>query len=227
MLCHAVCLAPLPSLQSCVTNSMWHEHVLCTQCRAAYVSHQVLHMRLQLGNGRSSAEPSNVGGGCTTSKTSLLDTFFFVPVQSLGQWSGDAQVTVAGQWLEPGKYMLQLALDPARCQCEIGQHGSLPFDVSWRLQLLPTAEAKACPIVADDSKQKYSLVRNSAHSHTAPAGIASHLACSRYMHCDSDTCVFLLVVCSVCYRLKHTMPAVMSTVIPSLLYLVSTGHQES
>ena len=131
-------------------------------------------------------------GQGTTSKTSLLDTFFFVPVQSLGEWSGDAQVTVAGQWLEPGKYMLQLALDPARCQCEIGQHGSLPFDVSWRLQLLPTAEAKACPIVADDSKQKYSLVRNSAHSHTAPAGIASHHACSRYMHCDSDSCAFFV-----------------------------------
>ncbi len=68
-------------------------------------------------------------------------------------------MTVAGQWLDPGKYLLQLALDPARCRCEIGQHGSLPWEVSWKLQLLPTAEAKACPVVPDDSKQKYSQVR--------------------------------------------------------------------
>jgi len=67
-------------------------------------------------------------------------------------------VTVAGQWLDPGKYLLQLALDPARCRCEIGSHGSLPWEVFWKLQLLPTAEAKACPVVPDDSKQKYSQV---------------------------------------------------------------------
>ncbi len=79
-------------------------------------------------------------------------------MQSLGHWSGNAHVTVAGRWLEAGKYMLQLALDPARCRCDIGQHGSLPWEVSWKLQLLPTADAKACPIVPDDSKQKYSQV---------------------------------------------------------------------
>ena len=80
-------------------------------------------------------------------------------LQSLGQWAGDAHVTVAGQWLEPGKHMLQLALDPARCRCEISQQGSLPWPVSWKLQLMPSAEAKACPIVVDDSKQKYSQVQ--------------------------------------------------------------------
>lgn len=79
-------------------------------------------------------------------------------MQSLGQWSGHSTVTVAGQWLDPGRYLLQLALDPARCRGEIGQHGSLPWEVSWKLQLLPTAEAKACPVVPDDSKQKYSQV---------------------------------------------------------------------
>lgn len=81
-----------------------------------------------------------------------------VCLQSLQEWPGSSQVTIAGQWLEAGKYLLQLALDPARSQCEIGQRGTVPCDVFWKLQLLPTADAKACPIVPDDSKQKFSQV---------------------------------------------------------------------
>ena len=80
-------------------------------------------------------------------------------LQSLREWLGDSEVTIAGQWLEAGKYLLQLALDPGRSQCEVGQHGTIPFDLSWKMQLLATAEAKACPIVPDDSKQKFSQVR--------------------------------------------------------------------
>ncbi len=99
-------------------------------------------------------------------------TLLTLLVQSVGQWSGQSKVTVAGQWLDPGKYLLQLALDPARCRCEIGQQGSLPWEVSWKLQLLPTAEPKACPVVPDDSKQKYSQVCLSCFLPQKPRRIA-------------------------------------------------------
>lgn len=79
-------------------------------------------------------------------------------VQSLRDWPGDSHVTIAGEWLAAGKYLLQLALDPARSEFQVGQHGSLPFDVFWKLQLLPNADAKVCPVVPDDSRQKYSQV---------------------------------------------------------------------
>lgn len=67
-------------------------------------------------------------------------------------------MTIAGEWLPAGKYLLQLALDPARSEVQVGEHGVLPFDVFWKLQLLPNADAKVCPIVPDDSKLKYSQV---------------------------------------------------------------------
>ncbi|KAL0028975.1 hypothetical protein WJX77_009213 [Trebouxia sp. C0004] len=85
--------------------------------------------------------------------------------EAAAQWRNDAQTsgrlesTCLAQSQLPHSLAVgghQLALDPARCRCEIGQHGSLPWEVSWKLQLLPTAEAKACPVVPDDSKQKYS-----------------------------------------------------------------------
>ena len=67
-------------------------------------------------------------------------------------------MTIAGEWLAAGKYLLQLALDPARSEFQIGEHGVLPFDVFWKLQLLPSADAKVCPIVPDNSRQRYSQV---------------------------------------------------------------------
>ena len=96
---------------------------------------------------------------CTDKTWSLLR--FVTCVQSLKDWPGNSHVTIAGEWLPAGKYLLQLALDPARSKFQIGEHGVLPFDVFWKLQLLPTADAKGCPIVPDDSKQKYSQVGDS------------------------------------------------------------------
>ena len=112
---------------------------------------------------RSQSSKAAMNGTCNQTcwlaepSTALLHHLLGV-LQSLGRWAGDSSVTVGGQWLEGGKYLLQLALDPARCRCDISQHGSLPWEVTWKLQLLPTADPKACPIVPDDSKSKYAQV---------------------------------------------------------------------
>lgn len=79
-------------------------------------------------------------------------------MQILGHWSGESQLTVAGQWLEAGKYLVQLALDPAFCRCQINAEGRLSCEASWKVQLLPSLEAKLCPITSDDSKAKWSQV---------------------------------------------------------------------
>ena len=79
-------------------------------------------------------------------------------MQILGHWSGESQLTVAGQWLEGGKYLVQLALDPAFCRCQINAEGRLSCEASWKVQLLPSLEAKLCPITSDDSKAKWSQV---------------------------------------------------------------------
>ena len=106
-------------------------------------------------------------------------------MQSLWEWPGADQVTIAGQWLPAGKYLLQLALDPASSQCEVGQHGSIPFDVFWKLQLLPTADAKVCPIVPDDSKQKFSQVR--LPTELRPAASSLHTSQSS-RRCQNNRC---------------------------------------
>lgn len=85
-------------------------------------------------------------------------------------------MTIAGQWLEAGRYLLQLALDPSRSQCEVGQHGTIPFDISWKMQLLPSAEAKGCSVVPDDSKQRFSQV--GLPKQTSSRQVAACCACA-------------------------------------------------
>lgn len=76
-------------------------------------------------------------------------------LQVVGSWTGDAHVTAASLWLAPGKYLLQLSLDAELCSLDIDASGGLPQEATWRLQVAPSADVKACALVADDSKQKY------------------------------------------------------------------------
>ena len=76
-------------------------------------------------------------------------------LQVVGSWTGDAHVTAATLWLAPGKYLLQLSLDAELCSLDIDAGGGLPEEATWKLQVAPSADVKACALVADDSKQKY------------------------------------------------------------------------
>ena len=76
-------------------------------------------------------------------------------LQVVGSWTGDAHVTAASLWLAPGKYLLQLSLDAELCSLDIDASGGLPEEATWKLQVAPSADVKACALVADDSKQKY------------------------------------------------------------------------
>ena len=92
---------------------------------------------------------------CSSSVCRALPAEPSLAPQVVGSWTGDAHVMAASLWLAPGKYLLQLGLDAELCSLDIDASGGLPEEATWKLQVAPSAEVKACALVADDSKQKY------------------------------------------------------------------------
>ena len=92
---------------------------------------------------------------CSSSICRAFPAELSLALQVVGSWTGDAHVTAASLWLAPGKYLLQLSLDAELCSLDIDATGGLPEEATWKLQVAPSADVKACALVADDSKQKY------------------------------------------------------------------------
>lgn len=72
----------------------------------------------------------------------------------------DGRLWLPNVILQPGKYVSQLTLDPATCPEGLRPSpvdGTLPegSSISWRAVYMPSTDEKVCPIVQDDSQQKY------------------------------------------------------------------------
>ncbi|GMH36176.1 hypothetical protein BSKO_04044 [Bryopsis sp. KO-2023] len=62
---------------------------------------------------------------------------------------------IPGVTLDPGPYVVQMALAVEKCPFSVAEDGSIDTELDWTLEIAPTRDEKECPILEDDTKDRF------------------------------------------------------------------------